>query len=309
MRNSRSASSTNDHGDIGSAPLILDVVGPFVIQFRRGHGQGTAIIMAPPCRDHHANLLTDRDDISVAGGGSVYKFRRGHAPTGAKWYAPPRTNDIFRVLFDSAAGTRDGERNGFHRKCHATFNVPMPNRIVALRPEVSFVYRNNTKVWVMDRDDKPTNNGAFDPDHVVNSRRGRGVRFVYDRCDAPPDFDLGEEESAGLDAKTRGFPLLDEKFPFYYSITISFRALHLADDGADDAHECFQTMRAMFDPPRGICEFSQWRADFADPPANTLQLEHLGGDRPHDCGSVVMVMQDWSDADFEREESQASAGE
>jgi len=62
--------------------------GAFVVQFQQGKTEedpGIAIICAPLCVDHYANILTDSDDVSLAGiwrlrpreytHGYVYRFK------------------------------------------------------------------------------------------------------------------------------------------------------------------------------------------------------------------------------------------
>jgi hypothetical protein len=299
--------------DLGKVPLVFDIIGPLVAQFQQGddYHAGSAIICAPLCVDHHANLLTDSDDVSVKGlsapapnGGFVYHFLKDHAPTGARWYLPPppRPHSIFRVKYtkDDPVYTLDAPT--IARKCYATFHVPMPNRIVALRPEFGWVHRNGADpdLWVIDKDqaiDAPAGCAAS-ADDIICSPRGRGLRFIYNECKVPPDFLLGEDGPANLCAETKGFsPTLSP----YYSITLRFAAAHATGDGIDDAHTCFQNMRALFDTKYQPSEFSKWRTDFAHLPGSGSQpsqmLLQVGGPNPRDCGAMVLAMQDWNDSD------------
>lgn len=57
--------------------LVFDLVGPFVVQFRKGIADkpGTAYVYAPLCDNHHANILTDSDDVFVPGNGDSRKAK------------------------------------------------------------------------------------------------------------------------------------------------------------------------------------------------------------------------------------------
>jgi hypothetical protein len=158
-------------------------------------------------------------------------------------------------------------------------------------------------MWVIDQDTRANApvGCAVSKEDIVASARGRGLRLIYDECLSYPDFHLGSEGDAKLHAATRGFPLRNGDFPAYYNLTLRFAAAHATGDGIDDAHSCFETMRALFDSSSGMGEFSKWRTDFAKPPLLSTdkkdKLEHIGGDRPRDCGAMVLVMQDWADGD------------
>ena len=54
---------STDCSEDGPKRLILDLMGPFVVHFHND----VARIHAPLCVDHHANILTDTDDISLDG--------------------------------------------------------------------------------------------------------------------------------------------------------------------------------------------------------------------------------------------------
>jgi hypothetical protein len=304
----RKEGSDVEYVDLGNRPLVFDVFGPFAIKFKRGKNgkPGTSVICAPLCFDHHANLLTDTDDVSVDGQSKqaksnyVHRFVEGHAPTGAPTFSPPREGNIFRVKSKSEHFPYEINPENVAKFCHVVFEVPMPNRIEALRPEPSWVHRNGSEFWVIDRDTKPWSKYAAhaDPNNLVNSNRGRGLRLIYDECKTPPDFYLplaSGPRQVGLIAATRGFPLgKRDLIPAYYGITLRFAASHATGDGVDDAHGCFQTMRGMLDKYLGTNYFSQWRADFAQSDIN-LPVSSIGGPRPHDCGAMVLVMQDWDD--------------
>ena len=295
-----------DYVELGNRPLVFDVIGPFAIQFEEGKSgkEGRAIICAPLCFDHHANLLTDCDDVSVNGqtsdeGGLVYRFTEGQAPKGAVRFPRPTGRDIFRVKYKAAKSPGGIDPDDIADYCHLVFEVPMPNRIEALRPELSWVHRNGSDVWVIDEDREPTSECSKpEPDKIVNSKRGRGLRLIYNECCEPPDFDLPQGPKtlpAGLTAATRGFPVgKGDLIPAYYSITLRFAASHATGDGVDDAHSCFETMRRMLDSYGKVKYFSQWRADFTEPSVD-LVVATVGGPHPRDCGAMVLVMQDWSD--------------
>jgi hypothetical protein len=312
MRDPRLTKVTALAKDLGNVPLVLDVIGPFVVQFQQGDEcrPGWAIICAPLCGDHHANLLTDSDDVSVNGlsgpadRGFVYRFCKDHSPKGARWCQPRSSHDIFRVKYPTGDPVYSLDAAAVARNCFATFLIPMPNWIVALRSECGWVHRNDAKMWVIDEDtaNEASPGCAVDHQNIVSSPRGRGLRLIYDECTAPPDFCLGSDVPANLRAETKGFISGSSKLPPYYSITLRFAASHATGDGIDDAHTCFQTIRALFDIPGKPSEFSKWRTDFAHLPGSGLMplrqgAEHVGGANPRDCGSMVLAMQDWDDAD------------
>jgi hypothetical protein len=307
--------------DIGTAPLIFDIVGPFVVQFRQGDkcSPGSAIICAPLCVDHHANILTDSDDISLCGlsspvatsnrgKGYVYKFAGGTEPTGASSFAPPKSKAILRVKYQPRL--KYGlQASAIATKCHFAMVVPVPNEVVPLRPEWIWMHRNyaSQDSWVIDKDNAEyphQQDSKKDPDNIVHSLRGRGLRLIYHECKKHPKFTTADypakgdtTDFSGLCAKTQGFPVgsgAGKLSPYYY-ITLRFGALHATSDGLEDAHSCFQTMRALFDTSDASSEFSRWRVDFAHPPVAVSQLDSLTGQRPRDCGAAVLAMQDWDD--------------
>jgi hypothetical protein len=294
-----------EYVELENRPLVFDVFGPFAIHFQEGPDgkEGTATICAPLCPDHHANLLTDTDDVSVMGQSKqgeheyVYSFSAGRSPKGASRFSRPIKHDIFRVPSKTDKFSFE-IKDDIAKSCHLVFKVPMPNRIEALRPEPSWVHRNGSDIWVIDRDrERPTSYVGADPDpkNLVDSKRGRGLRLIYDECCKAPDFDLPDDQGlnpAGLTAATKGFPV--GKIPTYYGITLRFAAIHATGDGVDDAHSCFQTMRTMLDKYLKTDNFSRWRADFVQPDVD-LVIASMSGPRPHDCGAMVLAMQDWTE--------------
>jgi hypothetical protein len=303
-----------------SAPLVFDLIGPFVVQFQQATKEHVSqgIICAPLCVDHHANILTDNNDISLNGlpgpaptcaysEGYVYRFAEGHAPTGAITFVPPNSRTILRVQYDQNPSCRLNP-DEIAKKCHLVMVVPMPDRIVALRPEFIWIHRNgaDSGLWVIDKDEKVKKYlGQAAADDIVNSSRGRGLRLIYSNCDQPPIFDSqgpgSPADFSSLCALTRGFPVSSEDgadVPPYYSMTLRFAAAHATTSEAlDDAYTCFQSMRALFDSKTGPSAFSQWRVDFAHPlDTSQMGIEVVGGLHPHDCGSAVLAMQDWKDS-------------
>ena len=313
-----------------SAPLILDLMGPFVVQFQQGKTEedpGIAIICAPLCVDHYANILTDSDDVSLAGnlapapeGG----FCRGYVytltgPKGLSQFKsePDAHKQILRVNYadrnyEGGDGLRiDPDKIG--PKCHLVVKAPMPDRIVPLRPEAIWIHRNqtDTKLWVIDPDKDPTDSG--DPGDIVSSDRGlsqgrgRGLRFIYEECSESPTLSLqtgdGKDRPIPFCALTRGLPVKgDIAVPRYYSMSLRFAATHAsAEEGQEDAYTCFQQMRALFDTGTEgapmLSEFSKWRVDFSNPcpSPGKPHIEHIVGGRPHDCGAATMALQDWDD--------------
>lgn len=315
-----------------SAPLILDLMGPFVVQFQQGKTEedpGIAIICAPLCVDHYANILTDSDDVSLAGNlapapkgeyhhGYVYRFKEDAAPRGASRFRYETTHtNILRVKYAADPSLRIARdissSHPMARKCHLVVVAPMPNRIVALRPEAIWIHRNqtDTKLWVIDPDKDPTDSG--DPGDIVSSDRGlshgrgRGLRFIYEECSESPTLSLqtgdGKDRPIPFCALTRGLPVEgDIAVPRYHSMSLRFAATHAsAEEGQEDAYTCFQQMRALFDTGTEgapmLSEFSKWRVDFSNPcpSPGKPHIEHIVGGRPHDCGAATMALQDWDD--------------
>jgi hypothetical protein len=309
-------------------PLVFDLFGPFVVQFQQGSKKnpGAGIICAPLCVDHHANVLTDNNDFSVAGlpapppSGAYGKDQRPYIYTleigtcGPHNFEPPDSHAILRVRYDSQSRLRlNSAGTGIASKCHFVMRVPMPNRIAALRPELIWMHRNNAapKLWVIDEDAyvfvKKGQEGN-DGKNIVNSSRGRGLRLIYDRCPKPPsirptspDPDAARNQDpptdfTGLCALTRGFPVgPDDSVPRYYSITLRYAdtAPQAVPNAVEDAYTCFQAMRCLFDEtPDNPCDFTKWRVDFGHLPVE-LENKLIGGPRPRDCSAAVLAMQDW----------------
>ena len=86
--------NTNNTSEDTPPRLILDLIGPFVVHFC----EGIARIHAPLCVDHHANILTDTNDIPLYGlpapapvdgyaKGFIYELTgpTGHTKTSTVW--------------------------------------------------------------------------------------------------------------------------------------------------------------------------------------------------------------------------------
>jgi hypothetical protein len=276
-----------------SAPLILDLIGPFVVHFQQGkEKQGTAWIYAPMCEDHHANVLTDSDDTSLNGlsapppttgysAGYVYEFEDSTAPSGVGRYKCDEDESKQLLVVQSGLDLVS------ETKCHLVLKVPCPDEIVPLHPEAIWIHRNKAKAWVIDHD-------ADDKD-IVSTKRARGLRFIYQKCSKEPKIRVKKEPKnvTGPDfeyfnAKTLGFPV--EQSPAHYNITVRFAAAHTTSDGHEDAYNCFRTMRAIFPPP----QFSKWRVDFDDVIINRQSApDFVGGPNPRDCGAAILVLRNW----------------
>ncbi|MFZ0686951.1 MAG: hypothetical protein WAM89_15520 [Terriglobales bacterium] len=309
-------------------PLIVDLMGPFVVQFQEGSDKpGRAIICAPLCVDHHANLLTDSGDISLWGNtpprpkkgypdGWVYKLCDDNPIGATRFQNEP---DVHRQILKVNYAIKNWEANhakeplridpaDMAKKCHFVVIAPMPDRITPLRPEAIWIHRNGADIWVTNPDQDQAH--PSDPSDIVSSDRNlssgraRGLRLFYDKCSKAPTLIVdrkpkGEKDGpdlAGLCAVTR-FPA--KTLPPYYSMTLQFAALHAsASDSADDAYTCFQEMRKLFDPDETTPgEFSKWRVDFSSPcPKKGVSVLHKTGDKPYDCAAGLLAMQDWSDS-------------
>jgi hypothetical protein len=328
MRTARLPASDKDpyKCDVGEGPLIFDLMGPFVVQFQQstqGMDSGTAIICAPLCVDHHANILTDRNDISLAGNPAPPPeggFCRGYVytltgPKGLSQFKsePDAHKQILRVNYaDRNYEGDDGLRidpDKIGPKCHLVVKAPMPDRIVPLRPEAIWIHRNSPpkesglpeNIWVMQED----STDIVSADRGISTGRARGLRFYYQSSQFPT-LGLQDPESVNdpplrdLCAVTR-FPDGATPAP-YYNMTLRFAATHAsAEDGLQDAYDCFQEMRKLFDvDEKGTIpsDFSKWRVDFSDPcptSNNKFSLTKIVGGRPHDCGAATMALQDWDD--------------
>ena len=128
--------------------LVVDLIGPFVVHFVNG----IARVHAPFCEDHHANILTDTNDIPLDGlmapppfdgyqpPGYMYHFKNGTGPSGRRGrcgsYYPEKLLFLNMTMKPVESNT-----------CHLTFELPNPDMIVPLLPEQIFIQRNGATAW------------------------------------------------------------------------------------------------------------------------------------------------------------------
>jgi hypothetical protein len=269
-------------------PFILDLIGPFIFQFKHGKHKnksaGQAIIYAPQCEGHYANILTDSNDISLPGlptpgrgKGYIYEFEKD-SPVGA---CQCDCENEEQVLLLNQESSIVAEPSHYHLQLH----IPCPDCIVPLRPEIVWIHKSEaSKTWVRNPDSKDK--------CVVNSKRARGLRFIYKNCQKEPK--LHSRESPGgenvpvydtsYSADVRG-TLIRQGLP-HYTMTLRFASTHAALGGQLDAYQCFQTMRTL------LSDTKKWRVDYDQPDPGTPG-ENLSGHHPSDCGAAVMVLRDW----------------
>jgi hypothetical protein len=264
-------------------PLIFDVVGPFVVQFQQGKpGQaGTARIYAPFCENHHANILTDSDDIYVDGlagpaaEGYLYGFKDGLGPAGAPQYTINR-GDSEQLLLVNHERTQIPEG-----ECRLAFEVPCPNRILPLHAEDTWIHQNEATKWVI-IDNKPG---------IVNKPRARSLRFIYDSCPQQPSVERKKQPS---DPKVPDFPSFNAEtagFPnSHYTMTLRFASACPVSEGHEDAYRCFRIMRKLASENLGM-DLHKWRVDFDH--LAEAESKYVGGANPRDCGTALLVLQDW----------------
>jgi hypothetical protein len=245
--------------------LVLDLVGPFVVHFC----EGKVRISAPLCADHHANVQTDSDDVSVPGivppvtaNGKPKEFvyrLTGPISSGdkCKCLNPEQLLVVKRKMDPIAAG-----------QCHSILEVPSPNTMVPLLPEQIWMHKNGSETWVDTKTD------------IVNGFRARGLRFIYTSCPEAPDVQP-------LDKPVTFNPNALGLDPPHYQITLRFATNSCSpDEHHEDAYSCFQEMRTL------IPGSDMWRVDFADAAKGPFLPQHHGGANPVDCGAAVLVVQD-----------------
>jgi hypothetical protein len=260
--------------------LIFDLVGPFVVQFKQGSGKtpGTAYVSAPLCDNHHANILTDSDDVFVPGNGDsrkaryVYHFVDSSAPKGAPMYKfvdAAHEKLLLLVPFDCTP------LEGGSDQCHLVLKIPCPDYVIPLHSERVWIHKNTARnCWVT----------CEDHQDIVDSKRARGLRFIYQDCPTMPEIGVPGLGKA-FSSETIGI----SRAP-HYSMTFRYADTGEMSPGHADAYSCFHNSRSMWSPAATGCDLSEWRVDYDD-------LEHFsmegGGPRPRDCGAAVIVMQDW----------------
>jgi hypothetical protein len=269
--------------------LILDLIGPFVVHFC----EGIARIHAPLCVDHHANILTDTNDIPLFGlpapapvdgypKGFIYNLTGPIAHVAkfncldSKFCSTPEN----LLILDKSLDPIDA------RECHLVLHAPRPDAMVPLLPEQIWIHQHSPGIWVNTLSKHP---------EIVDEDRARGLRFIYSTCPAKPAINAlqfpevacEELESIfkDLDAEALGF------CPFQYHIVLRFASNSTSpDEHHEDAYNCFQEMRTL------IPGASRWRADFSDSTdpvvlkREDIYLLNHGGSHPTDCGAAVLVV-------------------
>jgi hypothetical protein len=275
-------------------PLILDLIGPFLVHLQKPNNKH-ATIYAPLCENHHANLLTDEEDISLDEVGCCYTLHNPVPSTCFSQCDPDRPRELIRVKCSDPLNAR----GNYHLK----MTVPLPNKIVSLRPEQVWIHKNTSNTWLTSgcQGDNPALNGTpgHDPQNIVNSARARGLRFIYHECKGCPRVteDTGAEPPVGLDqlcAVTRG---IGGVITPHYSLTLRFAAIHSASEYADsedayaDAYSCFEHLRDL------VPELPYWRVDFNNSSGSSPLLDFTGPN-PHDCLSPNVIVQNHDDSDL-----------
>ncbi len=268
--------------------LIFDLVGPFVVQFEQGNDgkAGKAYVYAPLCANHHANILTDTDDVFVPGHGDsdkgdsekekyVYKFVDDASPKGNSKYNlvdPEHERRLLIVHID--VPPLEGKKD----QCHLVLEIPCPDYVIPLLAEQVWIHKNTARnCWVThpDRTD------------IVDSKRARGLRFIYKNCPNMPEINVpAKYRGKDFSSKTLGV----SKEP-HYTMSLRFVEAGERSAGQADAYSCFHNSRAMWSPSSTSCDLSKWRVDFDD--LQNFNIE-VGGQHPHDCHAPVVVMQNWS---------------
>jgi hypothetical protein len=297
-------------------PLIFDLYGPFVLNLHkpndRGAG-GSVTIYAPLCEDHHANLLTDQDDISLCGlqpppplpcgskpskdkhplGPFRYHLRGPVSSEHASKCDPHMNRQLLRVYYPSKSGAAfQSPPTPFHFMMTAA----LPNYIMPLRPEQVWIHSNDCSTWITAGCQDDTTITKHDPKCIVDSHRARGLRFIYEKSDYPKVHFEGPNGTTvpGLDELNASTRLAGSLIASHYSMTLRYAGVHSesssssVSDSEADAYSCFQSMRQLYP------ELADWRADFTNQNAKELN-EMVGGTNPHDCFAPPIVRQDYDD--------------
>jgi hypothetical protein len=262
--------------------LVLDLIGPFVAHLYKGKAR----IHAALCEGHHANILTDSQDVFLSGlngpakdKGYVYAFKDEKSPTAGKLrYHNPR--EVIIAPFEMNPCN--------HGDCHLTFQIPYPDKVVGLLAEAIWMHRNGAEPWVVEdpKDDKSDDGGTK---NFINQPRARGLRFIYSTCEKKPQIRFLEwpgsvkppDPIPTIDALTLGFE------PAHYHITLRYASVSSTpDEHHEDAYNCFQSMRALIP---GACK---WRVDFDDTEVGTY-TDNKTGSKPVDCGAAVVVVDEF----------------
>ncbi len=275
-------------------PLILDLIGPTVIHlYKDRSGVIHAGVYAPPCEDHHANLLTDSNDLSMesrdpSAKSISYQFQTSSAPTASTSFTLNNSGQI--LLISNALSPVQADQ------CHMTLSLPCPDQIWPLIPEGIWIHKNGAGTFVSNPDNDP---------NIVNSKRARGVRFVYYTCNGAPVLVQTSPQKPPVDLSSAipdalGVEADPVKLP-HYKMTVRFASNRATgDEHHEDAFNCFLNLRNMLDnmtDSNGAhCDACTWRVDFSDIPAVAMFrksfLATLTGPRPNDCGSGTIFVQD-----------------
>jgi hypothetical protein len=274
----------SNQSEDASMQLILDFIGPFVVHFTGGKAR----IHAPLCTDHHANILTDSDDVGVAGWMSIAKpvggYKEGFVyslkgPTPSKKCNCLNPEQLLIVTLKLQEIDPD--------TCHFVLEVPNPNTMVPLLPDKIWMHKNGAHNWV---NSYPKNSD------IVNDNRARGVRFIYSHCPKPPDIQpLKQPKESTFDFEDKPNPPHSVALglvPLHYHITLRFVSNGTSpDEHHEDAYNCFQEMRTL------IPTADKWRTDFADVDVpqkggKFIKVFRHGGPIPVDCGAMVLVVQE-----------------
>ncbi len=292
--------------------FIVDLVGPSVVHFVGG----AVCVNVPMCTDHHANVQTDHDDVSLFGVPTTAQA----APIPPK---PPNKGFIYTLTgpVGSDVGDCDGLDNGHNgflvvndptiepvseNLCHLVIKLPRPNQILPLIREWVFLHQNGADTWI-DPDNGDCQTGAGgdsdDGDAYIRCKYARGLRFVYLDCPAQPAIAL---TAFGDPEPPADFPQqlyacnfnADGYDPVQYHLTLRFASNSTApDENHEDAYNCFQTIRTLV--PKALL----WRVDFDDtyvtaemvqkvfPEPGRPHLHHHSGPNPLDCNASVAVVQ------------------
>lgn len=305
---------TLEHNPSMKPALVADLVGPFLVHFV----DDIVRVHAPMCTDHHANILTDHDDISLHGilaDCQTYCSSTSH---------PPQTGYVYALTGPVGNPGPCAGLDGSHQQClvlksskqkitvknetfcHLVFELPKPDQIFPLIPEQIFIHKNDAPIWLDPSSPKKpvTKSGEAETGDYFSGSYARALRFVYLNCPAKPQVEVqrfgNEKPPAGfLDElnKGDGFDTVGFDSPKYY-FTLRFASNSTTpDNNHQDAYNCFQTMRQL------IPETLQWRVDFdnaylsstmikkATRSPHNLNLFMHGGPNPVDCNAAVLVVQ------------------
>lgn len=254
-----------------SMSLILDLLGPFVVHFCKNQVR----INLPLCADHHANIVTDSNDIPLYGLRQV--SRQGYMydlePNIQRQSSKCTVEDSDKILLLEPR-TVDPIPE---QTCHLVVVAPRPDTVWGLHPEAIWIHKNGASRWVVHEDST----------NVVSTDRVRGLRFIYGDCSVPaitvdsrsaPVPHKIQQQLKNLDCESVGTNLP------CYNITLRFSSnATTPDDNHQDAIRCFQSMRCL------VPDTATWLAAFDE---SRKMTENISSSHPVDCTSPGIVMQD-----------------